>query len=906
MNRPISAPLIFSLLWAVPAALAPAARAQNAQTAPTAPATALVTAVQGETITLAIGTENGAQVGALYQVRRGEASAVLQITQARATDASARIVAADTGEGSLSIAVGDSATFLGVAPAQTPAGAPLNASPNAPPGAPPALETLSPEPPAVPLPPGTPDTPPAQVLITAIGGAQGKDVTLGAGIGTGIKLGAVYVLPAQGEAMARLIVVEVNDDNARARLLSVEDGFIPTVGENARFVGIEPVPADALPAPITATAPPLLAPSTIVPAPNGTSPPGGTLTSAVPVALTGSTATVTAVEGANLTLDAGFARGAFVGQNLPILRGGAVIGLARVTAVAPDSASATVLYSDAAQGPIVVGDMLGLLGASAPQAITIPALGVPDQPIPAVPVRFESGGSNVIVPKADSAYELLASLAARGLIRSQPPRVFQDDGARRHRLAEDYLFSRAQIAGFIAEALGNFGGERGRDGAALAILVKDYRRDLADLGVPGSALDGFGAGGLQIGVSNWTRARATFGDKGDDSRDAFDERFGANRRKSGLDARTNVFGTLSPKLGFYASLDAGTDLRNGEPFGQTASSSFRKAYLSYDAGSLLRGLSFRLGRQEYWWGPSHFGTGLLSDASGGLDSISANFERGSYQLRSVYARLGRGPAGGQRSLYAQDINVRLGQSAKIGVNTALLLPRDGFDPVLFATAFTPFPLYVARSRSSNDDPLSNNAVVSGYGEVSIARGARLYGEVILDDLALTRSNPIQNRDGSIFGLEIKDPKDPTRAGFNFEYGRFNSLSYLALRDRGFTSDYFYYFRGAPLGYAIAPVDPATFGGAENLRLEGFLRPLRRLTVFAGVQFADLNAEDQEPPGPTGNSRQRNYRLALIYDLSRRFTLSARFERVDTDHPNFQKNGPTRRDSLFSLEVGRSF
>lgn len=894
MNNRTSASLVCAALCALPALRA---RAQDTAPAPTTHApTAFVTALKGKTATLGIGTETGAQLGAIYQITRGAKSVRFQITQVRARDASALVLEGAT----LFVTVGDSATFVETAPAQT---APADTAPATPltPALPPAPAVeLPPAPPAVELPEGPPATPPAQVLVTGISGADGKDVMLGAGLGTGIKLGAVYVLPARGDAQARMIVVEVTSAQARARLLSVSDGFIPTVGETARFVGIESVPQDLRPAPV--------APAPIAPAPSFSAPANTTLTATKPGALSGSTAQVTALDGQTVTLGAGFAQGAFVGQNLPVLRGGAIIGLVRVTAVTAQTSTATLVYSDGAAGAIAIGDTVGLLTASGPQpAVVIPAIGIPNQPIPSVAVKFESGASNVVVPKTYNSYELLASLAARGLIKSQPARIFQDDGARRHRVAEDIDFSRAQIAGFIAEALGNYGGEKGRDSAALSILVKEYRRDLLDLNVPAATLDAFSGKGFQLGISSWTRLTATADAKGANARDAFDERFGANRRKSGLDTRTNVFGTLNSKFSFYASLDAGSDIRNGQPFGTKPGSSFRKAYLAYDANSLLRGLSFRVGRQEYWWGPGHYGTGLLSDAAGGLDSLSANFERGSYQLRGVYARLGTGPAGGQRSLYAQDINTRLGKSAKIGVNTSILLPGDSFDPVLFATAFTPFPLYVARSSSANHSAFDNNAVVSGYGELAVARGTRVYGEVVLDDLALTSSNPIENRDGVIFGVEVKDPKDPTRAGFFFEYGRFNSVAYTNFVGRqGFNADSDYYFRGAPLGYSIAPVAPTSFGGAENIRLEGYLRPLRRLSVFAGLQFADLNAEDQNPPGPFGNSRQRTYRLAAIYDLSRRFTLSGRFERVDTDHPDFTKNGPTRRDSLFSLQLGRSF
>ena len=242
MHPRLSAPLFC-------AALAVCAHAQEA-----APLPAFVTAVQGQTLTLGIGAETGAQLGALYQITRGQKSVRVQITQVRARDASAQIVPGQTNP--LALTVGDSATFVALAPPQTPA-APAAAAPAAPANAAAPAEAAQPLPPAPPAiqtpaaqaPADTPAAPPAQVLVTGFSGPDGKDVMLGAGLTTGIKLGAVYVMPARGEAQARLIVVEVSAQSARARLLTVGDGFVPTVGETARFVGIEAVPAELLPAP---------------------------------------------------------------------------------------------------------------------------------------------------------------------------------------------------------------------------------------------------------------------------------------------------------------------------------------------------------------------------------------------------------------------------------------------------------------------------------------------------------------------------------------------------------------------------------------------------------------------------------------------------------------------------------
>ena len=285
--------------------------------------------------------------------------------------------------------------------------------------------------------------------------------------------------------------------------------------------------------------------------------------------------------------------------------------------------------------------------------------------------------------------------------------------------------------------------------------------------MPTATIDALGAQGFQFGISSWTRLTAVGGDTGNATRDANGRTV---RRHSAAKAgwiRAPICSAPSrPKLSFYASFDAGSGIRNGEPFGQTASSSFRKAYLDYDAGSLLRGLNVRLGRQEYWMGPGHFGTGVLSDAAGGLDSLSTSFRRGSYELRGIYARLGTGPAGSPRSLYVQDANVRIGKNAQNrhqhgGAFAQRQLQRRQLpDGVV-----SPLPLYVIRrdktsARSAN---ANSNAIVSAYGELGVAAGVRVYGEAIFDDIGVNNRNPIENRAGSIFGFKVNNAKDPAKS-----------------------------------------------------------------------------------------------------------------------------------------------
>lgn len=887
--RPQAGTLLASLLWALPGVIA----LPRVALAQPAPATALITAVRGNTLTLAVGTEDGAKIGQTYRLTRGSASAKIQITAVTASESTATLIQTTPG---YDITVGDTASFLGeepLAPAVTVVPAP---------GGP------------LQLPPAPPSTAvatnngqaPNRALITSV---NGNNVTLGIGSADGAKLGAVYAVPLDGDVKARLQITGIDANESQATLRILEEGFTPTVGENARFVGIE-----ALPAPTPKPAPPVSIPtpanpSTIVPPttlPVSPVQANGVTVAAAPVStVMGSTATVTSIDRQNVVISAGSAQGAKTGLNVPIIRAGAIIGLLRLQTVSDNSSSGVVLWRDESLGAIAAGDAVGILGAA--PTVGVPAIGTVSNNAPtATLVKYETGASNLSVPRAGGTYELLAALAASGLIQSQPASVFQDDGVRRHNPSEDMIFTGGQIAGFIREAISNYGTQgSGRDRAALSILTKSFHRDLIKLGETETTLAPFTTDpGVSVGVSGLTRLTLAGGDNEAASRDPFSERYGQRRSKTGYDTRTNVFGQLTPRLNFYGSVDYGNDRRNGPD--NVNNLQVRNAYLTYNAGNILRGLTVNIGRKEFWWGPGQFGTSVLSDTSGGLNSFNTIFERGSYRVEGMYAYLGRGPVGGMRSLYGQNFSVKLGNSVRVGSITTILSPKDKFDPKLFFGAMTPISLYVLDRQGSLQD--KTNAVVNGYVEAGVARGARVYGEIALDDLSVSGKNLIEDRQGAIVGANFFNPLNPTKAGAKVEYARFNSLSYLAFLGPNRDPDYYYFNRGAPLGYPITPVAPTSFGGANSLRFEGYVMPTKRLHLNGGLEFSDINSEDQNPApsGGRGFTRQRVYRFSAAYDLSQNFTLTARAQRIETDQPNFIKNEPGIKEKFFSLEIGRSF
>ena len=607
-----------------------------------------------------------------------------------------------------------------------------------------------------------------------------------------------------------------------------------------------------------------------------------------------STAPIQSLGGASsITLGAGTAQGLTVGQTLPVFRAGSVVALVRVDAVEANTSTGTVVYSQAGIS----------LGTSDDVSIA-PSSGAKREPGSGVVVPFETGASNESVPKAERTYELLASLAAQGLIRSQPARTFQDEGARRHRYAEDIIFSRAQIAGFISEAIGNAKGSSSKGRAALALLTRDFRRDLLDLGQTETTLDGFAGDGTSVGVSGFLRARLSGGATGAGTIQPFDERFGAGRISSGADVRLSAFGTLTKDLDFYGSLDTGSGVQSGAG----TQTQIRKAFLRYNASKLLRGLTIDVGRKEFYWGVGTFGTGVVGDAPGGLDSFSTRFERGSYRFESLYANLGRGTTGQGRSLYGHNLSVQLGRQSRLGLSETILQSQSGFSARDFLGALTPISLYLIDRPSLPTVETGTNAVLSAYGETGLARGVRTYGEIVIDDLSINGKNRIENRDGATLGVQLFDPKNPARAGFTTEYTRTNGLFYLQFGGTARRPDYEYYYRGAPLGFPIAPSYPALSGGAESLRFEGYYQPLRKLTLFGSLQFADINSEDQAavPLGGRGLSRQQVFRLAASYDLTRSFSLVARGQRVASDQPNFVSGEASKSNSTFSLELAHSF
>jgi len=928
--------LVTSLLFTLPGivALPQTAQAQNQD-----PAQATVTSVKGTVITLGVGKQDGAEKGAIYRFTQGNTTAQAQITALRANDSTAVVISSDPG---YVISVGDVGDFRGVgqAPATLPA-------------------------PSGPLNPGQPmstaPAPPQQAVVT---GAMGKHVTLGIGMTDGARVGAVYTLPLGGPIKARIQIVQVHAADSSALIIGVDPDFTISVGDTAQFLDVEPVVA----APGAPAAPPkptrigMTGPA--MPAAVAAASVLSPMAVPVSVQVEGSTATIASVDGTNVQIAAGSIAGVQPGANLPILRAGTVIGLLRTEAVSPNTTTAIVLWKDDSVNGILAGDAVEILGAN-PNAGS-PLIAVSEPEVPAAKVPFETGASDFTVPKADKSYELLTYLATEGYVTSVSASVFRDEGARRQDNDTTITFSAAQLAGFVKEALENTStrppGERTK--AALSQLVNEYKSDLIALGVSESELSPFVAHGFTFGYSEqaslsldktkdgsetFQAPNGTVAANGNANtsptgnsifRAPFEDRFGALRDRSGFDSRTDIFGQVTKNLEYYAKIDAGSDAETAGPnitrttstgtpaaVSGTNTAAFdgenpgtftvRDLYASLKVQGSAHGLTINVGRQEYWWGVGHFGTTLLSDAAGGLDSVSSDFKRGATDTQGLYADLGRGGTGIRASLYGQNTTYHFGNSSKIGLSTVTIAPGDQVDPVLTAGAFLPIvSLYEVDKLDPSAKNRNDQTTIMGYAETGVAHGMSTYGEILLKDLAITNNDNIENRDGGLIGAHLFTPRDPSALGAYFEYYHVSSFTYLGHTainpfDAGQS-----FLGGAPLGYGITPFYTGSSsaypfeGGADSLQASAYYKATRKLRLSAGAQFADINSEDQQTGAESGVGfmRQRVYQVGASYDLARNLILSGRLMHIATDQPYFVYGSPSPTESqdLVSVQITRAF
>lgn len=715
--------------------------------------------------------------------------------------------------------------------------------------------------------------------------ARGRNITLDLTAETGGRAGAVYELKHGDRMVARLRVQQVGPSSSTATVTEMAEDQVLAVGDTVHLLRVEATPPEPAPEP---------APEPVTNPSPGPKP--------APPALPANVL-VSAIDGNQVTLEAGARQGVSTALNLPVWRADNIIGIVKVQIVRPTTSTATILWQDATARGILVGDLVAVpappaLPPPGPGGITVIQQG-PEIAVPLTPVPYETGSSNAVVPHNDRAYELLAALAAGGLITSQPAGFFQQQGTRFHQTEEDVNLTRSQIAQFIAEALDNANTDslHGRDQAALAELTADYDADLRAIGTPPPSLPA--AKHFQIGFSGFDRATLT----GGDTRGfmlPFSEPNGDIRTRSGLESTTNIFGRLNDRVSFFATVDSGNQPSRDR---KVQDFKVRQGLVAIKANSLLRGLSFELGRNEMWWGPGHFGSLTLSDASGPLDMARVLLDRGSWKLEGFFAPLPRGPEGSARSLYGHKLEFQLGNQARVGISETLLLEKDSLHAGFAAASLLPIPLSVLERTVINVGNRAN-LTNSAYVESSVGRGVQAYGELLLDDLGIPPHNVSRNRIGTLIGAHLFKPGAPDKMGVYLEYASLQGRTYLNLTKDN--TDLDYYNHGIPLGYPVAPPRMPGPGGATSLRLHSYLMPMPKLHLGAGIELSDLESEADQPPSHIVGSRQEVLRLNASYDFAHNWSLTARALFIQTAQPNFIVGEPELKQRLYQLELSRSW
>ncbi len=498
--------------------------------------------------------------------------------------------------------------------------------------------------------------------------------------------------------------------------------------------------------------------------------------------------------------------------------------------------------------------------------------------------------SHYTVPRTDKSYALLGSLAADGLVQRYPARVFYDDTLFHHRPGDDLILTRGQITLAIAEALDKAFSEEGKPTVqqmiALRLLVIEYQQELPSLGyLPAVILKEIERRmkpGINVGVSGWAKLAGLsrsgdgpLGEPEDVSKPGTAEGEGGH-----LDLQTDVYALLAGEYQFYGRFN--DRVYQDEGFTQVQRALLKK--------SLGRWIDVEVGRGDFWWGPGGFGTLLLSDNGGPYDYVKTQWRQGRFLYEGFGSVIQESPV--QRTLYGHRVEYSLSPEVRLGIAETMTVPDQSLDPVLMGNALIPLLPFeeIDRFRNFSKD---NNKLASLYGEASLSNGFSLYGEFLIDDFIVKRSESSDHRLGQLFGVYFSDPESPHKKNLRMEFARFDEGVYLPRR-----ADDPYFNDGLAIGYPLGVPDDRA-AGFQDLRFEGNYMLFSKLTLGGGWELADFGRDRPVL------SRQQILRARATYDLSSRSSLSLRFQNTFTTNADFVE-GVDQDEKSLSLEFMSAF
>ncbi|MCS6861590.1 MAG: capsule assembly Wzi family protein, partial [Abditibacteriales bacterium] len=678
-------------------------------------------------------------------------------------------------------------------------------------------------------------------LVTAV---RGNVVELSVGSDEGVHRGMVFVTKVQTAVTARLEVTAVSANRSTARI--VQKMGIVTVGDTVELDAAASAPSK----PILAPQPP----NVLTSQRSTVSPPQRPEVAARAVIL--------AVEQDKLIISAGRADGLEAGTYVTLHRGQQRVATFHVSRVEAHQAEGRVFNVERGVS-LAVGDEM-TLSFQASDGITGPPVSPANERVPQLP--------QFTVPRTEKTYDLLGALASEGLITKYPARVFHEDSPFQSRAENSIVFTRAQVAELINEALHNLAqqpNEKVAHGsiAALNQLVRDYEKELrmlrADFESVEMQLEKAQSERAPYGFSGFLR----FGNvRASGSGIAPRTEFGQSV-DTGFNVRFNLFANISRKMRFEGQFDTNSESTTGR------STNIRRAVLTIDDAiklPLLGRVQWEAGRGDFWYGVGRFSTLLLSDTGGPYDYVKARYRIGSDFLYEGFATvIGNDP---RKNLYGHRLETHVGNRIRLGVAETMLAAHQGLSGTFLLTSFVPTLPFVLVDRMTNN--VNTNPVSILYVEANVAEGFHLYSEVLLDDLVIREREPLPHRAGFLLGAQGFLAKNPLKFNGRLEFvhlqpGVYQSLNVVENYFRG----------GRPIGYLWATPDPRA-RGINSIHLDLNWMPVNKLTLGFNMELADWGADDPLL------SRQNIVRFRALYDVSRNFSIGLRALRTSTTNDNF--------------------
>lgn len=221
-----------------------------------------------------------------------------------------------------------------------------------------------------------------------------------------------------------------------------------------------------------------------------------------------------------------------------------------------------------------------------------------------------------------------------------------------------------------------------------------------------------------------------------------------------------------------------------------------ETYLAYTGREGRWGMQF--GRGRWHWGPGEEASLLLSKTSAPITGLSYQVHLTAFHLdfSALSATLGQS-AGEQLAAHRVEWQPR--DALRLGLTETARYQASSWQPLY---AIGAFPYILVQRLLVQDEPdssraLRNNIMLGLDAAWRIARGTRVYGELLLDDLhTRTADNP--NKYGWQLGWEGVDAIGASRLSWGGEYTRLSRYVYTSFFGRAYEA------QGGPLGFPLGP------------------------------------------------------------------------------------------------------